>query len=334
MVIFKLIIGLGLFELILVIIAPALKLLGLSLYMSAIVLVTFHLIFITLFEFFDYFYNILNIFSNKISKVTKFIFMMFILLISSIHMIRTRFIVDFWIAKQNFKINQFIFLSMFLMIILMVIILLVQINNNYQEIINDKSKFINFVNLNSVPHKHIPVWFSAISIIRIKNFWSLFLSIILVLFIALYSSGIENTTQLFMLIFPLLGISWMYYADSTLNIRRMFQAYRITINDEIIGLLIIIFMISFPVLILGQEKLKNFDPFLYMVNVSIIGLISGFLFPKSKGNMNETISSILSLILIVMLTLIVNLNELLIPITVLSLSILYFVIKKESELKI
>ncbi len=60
-------------------------------------------------------------------------------------------------------------------------------------------------------------------------------------------------------------------------------------------------------------------------------LIIGFIFPKSQGNINETMSSFLVLILIALFSILANMEYALIPVTIFLSIILFYILKKEKE---
>lgn len=332
--VFKLITGLGIFELIFIVIAPTLKLIVLSPVMSLTALLSFHIVFIVVFELLSYLYDIIQLFSSKIIRVTQPTFIVLLLGILSIHMVKTRFIVDNWVAMQNFQLNIIIVVNSLILTVVLISLLFLHSKIDHHNSENINIRFIKVVKLSHALFKIMPVWFSVITITRVKSFWYFISAITLMLSVTVYSSGMGSSLELLMFILPLLGLSWIYYADATIDVRKMFRLYRIGAITEIFGIITAVMLLAMPLFFIGLIVEKNLDPYLYMISISIIGLISGFLFPKSKGNINETMSAMLALILIVLLTLIINVPHTAIPTTVSLIGILYYVIKKETRIMI
>lgn len=332
--IFKLVMGLGIFELVFIVIAPALKLIVLSPVMSLLAIISFHIIFIVVFELISYLFDMFQLFPNNIIKVIRPTFIVLLLSLLSLHMVKTRFIIDNWVATRNFKLNEIILAITLVSTMALVSLLFFHGKINHHNSANINLRFIKIFRLSRILFKIMPVWFSVITITRVKNFWYFVSAIALMVCVTIYSAGLDSSVELLMFILPLLGLSWIYYADATVDVRKMFKSYRIGVTTEILGIVTSVMLLALPILFIGLIVKKNFDPYLYMVSISIIGLISGFLFPKSKGNMNETISAMLALILIVLLTLVINIPHTAFPITVTLLGILYYVITKETRIMI
>jgi len=70
---------------------------------------------------------------------------------------------------------------------------------------------------------------------------------------------------------------------------------------------------------------------MYGINIFFAATIAGFLFPKSQSNINETIASVLTIILIVLLSVLVSIDGALYPTLAILLGVLYLILKKEYE---
>ncbi|HAH76081.1 MAG TPA: hypothetical protein DCL62_08005 [Kandleria vitulina] len=104
---------------------------------------------------------------------------------------------------------------------------------------------------------------------------------------------------------PFLSLICLYYGNTTLSLRRMFTHYRIKPLYELSWLTLFICIAGIPSLFVGIMTHHNVQVFLYGFNLSLSALILGILLPKRISNMNELITSIV-IILLMMIYLLAN----------------------------
>ena len=325
--IFKLICGVLVFEIVLIILIPSIKLITRNVFYWILLLIDFHVIFISLFLLLDLIYDFVLInprFNTKI--LATFLDILFILL-ASIYLFTIRFKVDYLIGHIDLNINTIIKLSSFILLCIFFVLLSATLVFKPKEIILKKTKFWNIPLIKFKNNIEI----SLPAILRSSNYiYMLIFTLIIFIFSLVYNS-VEHALKNMTFIFPLSGIVGVSYSDATLNFRKLFNLYNIKVRSELCSLLFTGSLILLPTILLSFFELKNVDVFIFGFSIYLSSIILGFLLPKSYGSANETMSSLLIAICIVLLSLTLVKIQLLYIIIVFLLIILIFVLKKEGE---
>ncbi|MDN6900191.1 hypothetical protein [Oenococcus sicerae] len=325
---FKLNTGLILFELVLIVTIPALKLLGLSILLVTAVFVSLHLVFLVWFQGLELVYSIFNnLFKNKTKYATQildscwFVFAM-------VYFFNIRFRIDNWVAAQKISLLSMILLVTLVASLLAIIIILSRLKCPKEIIGHMQSNFV----------RPLPLRFRAkvstlplMAVSRFKLTWYYGIIVLVMCIFSLCYSGWRSMPQTMLFILPFVAVIWSLYADSLLKIRRLFNLYRIYPHVELAFILASLSLLLMPTLVIGLLTGNSWRPYLFGVGLSLAALILGFLFPKSQGNINETISSILTLIIAALLSILVNINSALLPVIFILVILAYYLIYKEEE---
>lgn len=170
-----------------------------------------------------------------------------------------------------------------------------------------------------------------LAIIRTKLFLYSFLFIA---FIGVYSTFVANlevATHNLLDFWPLLGLTFLNYADSTLDHRKLYSHLRIDTRSEVIRLLLTAVIIHLPSLVFACYVQENYLVFLSGIALSITSLMVGFLFPRSVSSTNETIAFMLLLLAVPIIYLLIKIPILLVPTILVLILTLSYIIKKETE---
>lgn len=169
------------------------------------------------------------------------------------------------------------------------------------------------------------------AIIRSKNFlyfWALLIVISIGSFI---QNGLNGTLQLWLFLLPIFGIVAITYADAMISIRRLLSIYKISPLRELVSLLGVSIILMSPALYVGIVETQSLDPYMYGINIFFVATIAGFLFPKSQSNVNETIASVLTFVIIIILSALISFEGALYPSLLILLFVLYLILRKEYE---
>lgn len=325
--IFKLICGVLVFEIVLIILVPSIKLITRNVFYWILLLIDFHVIFINIFLLLDLVYDFVLINPWLNTKLLATFIDTLLVLLTSIYLFTIRFKIDYLIGHIDLYINTLIKLSSFILLGMFLILLSATLVFKPQEIIVKKTKFWN---LPLIKFKNnIEISFPAI--VRASSYTYMLIFTLIIFMFSLASNSVESTLQNMTFIFPLIGIVGISYSDATLNFRRFFNLYDIKARSELCSLLFTGTLILLPTILLSIFELKNIDVFIFGFSIYLSSIILGFLLPKSYGSVNETMSSLLIAIIIVLLSVALVKIQLLVIVIVFLLIILIFVLKKERE---
>lgn len=326
--IFKLSVALAIFELVIIIVAPALKLIPMSIFTALLVLLTLHITFIAGFLIFELLYALTLRRATGTKRLSlTFLLDLIIIILSTVHLVATRYKIDDWVSQQKESIFQ-ITLTIFGVSAIIAIIAYL-INNKFlaKDHVYIQSNYFNL----RIPVIKIGLSTTMPAVIRSKNFLYFWGLAIVITIGSILQNGIADTLQTLVFLLPILGISAISYADATLSVRKLFNLYQIKPINELLSLFWVSIILMLPALLVGIIVVKSIDPYLYGVSIFIGAMITGFLFPKSQSNINETISSVLTFVIIIILSSLININDALYPALVVLLVVLYLILKKEYE---
>lgn len=171
----------------------------------------------------------------------------------------------------------------------------------------------------------------SLAIIRTKLFLYSFLFIAFIGVYSTFIASLEVATHNLLDFWPLLGLTFLNYADSTLDHRKLYSHLRIDTRSEVIRLLLTAVIIHLPSLVLACYVQENYLVFLSGIALSITSLMVGFLFPRSVSSTNETIAFMLLLLTVPIIYLLIKVPILLVPPIFVLILTLSYIIKKETE---
>ena len=137
---------------------------------------------------------------------------------------------------------------------------------------------------------------TLLAIIRTRFFK---ITCLLLTSLSLYCLFIVKDKETLNFLFPMISLIFLYYGNTTLSVRRMFNHYRLTVFKELCLLTLFIILTEIPSLIIGINTHHNVQVFLYGFNLSLSALILGVLLPKRISNMNELITSMVMILLMI-----------------------------------
>lgn len=323
--IFKLSVTLCIFELVIIIAAPILKLIHMSIFTAMLVLLTLHTVFIASFLVIESIYSfVLERFTGSKKLLINFLLDLMFMTISTIHLLVTRFKIDFWVSLQQITILQITL--MVLTISSFIGILAYIINNRY---LAKDSTYVEANYFKGIPVIKVGLATTMPAILRSKNFLYFSGLIIIVSIVSIVKNDMSSTLQVLVFLFPVISFVAISYADATLSIRKLFDLYGIKPIDELLSLLGISIILMLPTLIVGIMAVKSIDPYIYGINIFFVATIAGFLFPKSQSSINETISALLTIVIVIILSALISIDGALYPALLVLLSALFIILKKE-----
>ncbi|WP_430786890.1 hypothetical protein VBD025_15005 [Virgibacillus flavescens] len=326
--IFKLSVALAFFELLIIIVAPALKLVSVNIFTAGLVLLTLHTIFIASFFTFELVYTLV-IKNTMGTKRLLFTFSLDFLIIVfvTIHLLITRFKLDAWVSVQKESILQMTSIVFFTSLIVGVIAYLLNALFFAKDNVYVQSNYFKL----GLPAFSVGLATTMPAIVRSKNFLYFWALLLVISIGSLINNGFAGTLQLWLFLLPVLGIVTITYADTTASIRKLFSIYKINPMTELASLLGVSVILMCPALYVGFAETQTLDPYMYGINIFFVATIAGFLFPKSQSNVNETIASVLTFVIIIILSALISIDGALYPTLLVLLGVLYLILKKEYE---
>ncbi|MFP7279229.1 hypothetical protein SFC11_07685 [Exiguobacterium indicum] len=325
---FKLCVALVFFELLMIIVAPALKLIPMQWGTALLVLLSLHTVFIASFWLLDCLHAaVLQRFSGIKRSILSFVLDLVLIGAVTFHLMKTRFQVDLWVSTLSYSILTITLLVLLTSLAVGGIAYLLHAIFFARNHLYVRQNYFKL----GLPAFNIGLATTMPAIIRSKNFLYFWALLAVMSVGAWYQVGWEGTFQLWLFLFPVLGVVTITYADATLAVRKVYGLYRIHPLMELASLFGVAIILMAPALYIGIVETNSLNPYMYGINIFFAATIAGFLFPKSQSNINETIASVLTIILIVLLSVLVSIDGALYPALAVLLSVLYLILKKEYE---
>ncbi|HEL1708518.1 hypothetical protein ACYKOU_01965 [Streptococcus suis] len=321
---FKLGLGTLCFELFFIILIPGLGILRSPL-IAILLFLSCHLIFWASYLFANFLY-ILSLRHLPLSDkhIHNLIYVSYFLVGLS-YLFLFRFKVEFFLAQA---IDSPQLLSLLILIgSMLAMSLLLRFDRVHYDVVFLQPRFtlLPFTIFNSLL-KGVPL-----AIIRTKLFLYSFLFIV---FIGVYSTFVANlevAAYNLLDFWPMLGLAFLNYADSTLDHRKLYRHLRIDTRSEVIRLVLTAVLIHLPSLLFACYVQENYLVFLSGISLSITSLMVGFLFPRSVSSSNETLAFMLLLLAVPIVYLLIKVPILLVPTILVLILTLSYIIKKETE---
>lgn len=323
--IFKLLIGILLFEFIFIILFPVLKLFSISALMLPLVLLSANLLFVAGFILSDFLHDLwLNLIKRKLPLVDG-IFNLALLLLAGIYLEKYRFKVECFLGKKLTSVEIIIGIYVVISVFLMTILMLLTVHLKLQTPTYRMNRYFKL----TLPYPRLNLKTTMGAIIRNKATLYIVLVILSVLLFSFITASTDETLQLALFLLPLFGISGMYYGDATAKVGKLYCFYRISVMREVSSLLLTGIIISMPTLALVLLTSKAVEDFIFSITFFMMAVIIGFLFPKSAGNLNEAVSALLLMLMLILLSLALTVPWTLYVISVICLVLLSFILFKE-----
>lgn len=313
------------FELFFIILVPGLGILRSPL-IAVLLFFSCHLVFWTSYLFANFLY-ILSLRHLPLSdKHTHNLVSIIYFLAGLSYLFRFRFEVEFFLAKA---VDSPQLLSLLILIgAMLAMSLLLLFDRAHYDVVFLQPRFtlLPFAIFNKIL-KGVPL-----AIIRTKLFLYSFLFIAFIGVYSTFIAGLEVATHNLLDFWPLLGLTFLNYADSTLNHRKLYTHLRMDTRSEVIRLVLTAVIVHLPSLLFAFYVHENYLVFLSGIALSITSLMVGFLFPKSVSSSNETLAFMLLLLAVPVIYLLIKVPILLVPTIVVLILTLSHIIKKETEI--
>lgn len=325
---FQLVVALFLFELFMIIVVGGLKVISMSFGITLLFFLTLHLVFIVDFLMIDFVYKYLL--KSKVGMkriIYSFLFDLILLLFITYYFLILRFKIDFWISEQEITLTHLVY-TLFISSICLILFVFF-LHNKFE------SKEVTYIRLNyyKLPLSNVGgrfLWGIA-AITRSVHYMYLTGMVIIFTMVESFQVGIKDTMQLLLFLLPMQGMTAIAYADAMIFQRKMFGLYRIKPFQELFQLLVTYSILSLPLLVISMISIKNIDPYVLSICIFSVATTMGLLFPKSESNINETIAAMLTVVSIILLFFLINIDWTLYPILIILNLIQYFILKKEYE---
>ena len=323
---FQLLLSFILFNLIFIIAAPGLKLLAMPLGPSLLTLVSVQVLYIALHLLIDLLFSLIAKVPFRYRKMVALAMNTALVMACMFHLVKTRFAVDAVIAHTDLTLGKIAMVmlasSSLLLALLLVANLLLPLNGP----VFARMHYLN-----------VPIRFPSIiakplaTVMRSRLFASTIGMTLLVTASTMYYTGVGVALQNLVFILPMWGIVFLGYCDATLSERPMLRHLHVSAEYETVWLLVVIALVTLPAGIVGFVVTHGGEPFAYGISIALSSGMLGFLFPRSKGSMNETVSTVLSIITIILLTLLININMVIYPVTGLLIVMIWRLIAYETR---
>lgn len=267
-------------------------------------LILFHLIFFTIALMVDASYVLLFKLLEKMKMKATFISTngldIFWILLSVLYLYYGKLSIDAFVGNLPITLTNLILLSLIIFSISFFIIVFVSLYYNLDSSDYKKNLFISIptplIRLQLAPT------FSAIY--RHRSFGAALSLVLAFSAMVFVQSGFKAFLETLSTLNVLLVVPAINYADVTSPIRKFYNLYRISIAREVSSLLLAGFILSSISLFVFTYLKTSPLPFLLSLAVYLCAIIMGFLFPTSKGNLNETASTMMTVFLSIVLYLV------------------------------
>ncbi len=324
---FKVIVALSLYEVFFIILIPGLSILR-SPVISTVLFVSCHIIFLATYLLLNYLYLvILKIPRIPIKYLHSSVTILYFLL-ALIYGYVVRFKVEYYLVTL---ISKPLVLSIFFFVVGFVTLLGLLIMD--KDVYGSVFLIRRFIRI-PLPSM-LPIGFRSVllSIVRTKLF---VFSIVFIGFVSIYSVMVGHLSIMaynLLDFWPLLGIVFIHYADSTQQQRRLYYHMNRSTSVELIQLICAIGLFQLPVLLLNLYINQTLVQFIHAYAISCISIFIGFLFPRSSGSTNETVATVLLCLAILLLYIATRFPVILVLVTLYLCCVITFMIKKETEIQ-
>ncbi|WP_368739926.1 hypothetical protein [Enterococcus casseliflavus] len=324
---FKVILGLIIFEILLVVMLPSLTMVNISIAELLIFFITTHIVFIVGFLSCQLIFS-LSFFIIQSFKIRIYTLNVIFSMFTVFYMFYLRFKIDTFVVSSGVIINtKSLLFFMLIMLLIMVIVTLFSLN-----ISSDNEAFIR-ENYTLTPNHFKIKNFVILSFFRSKKFLLLLflvISICLANLIVLKSMSAITYNIYIYLIIPFNGI---LYSNANYAFRHTLIRYNISILREFFLIQITNIVITIPIFISSLVNYENFVMILFSLTLFNISLSMGLIFPKQTSSVNETFSTLTSIILSVLVIAIINNTTFVLLALIISSLILLLILRQENYVR-
>ncbi|MEQ9764518.1 hypothetical protein ABPS01_07695 [Streptococcus sp. ZJ151] len=316
---FKLVTSIVIYELCFIIMMPGLQVIG-DLPISVLLFFSCHCSFLVGYMASHSIYNFFNKYFNKYFSKIKGVISFVILTSTMFYFYIGRFRVEFFLAKHIQPPIYLAVVSFLVMLIICLLLFLIPYDDMEESFLGGR-------------YLHIPLprYLTNVlkSVLRTKLCASsLFIFSTLVIYSCI-TTDFNTMIKVMSPLYPFLNIMFLHYADSTLQIRKLYNLMGLSVKREWLEIVMTILIFQIPLLLVEVLFSKDFESLLWGVSLSIVSVIVGFLFPKSESSLNEVVSVILLLLsIIILITIKSSIFLIVTSLVILSLLLFYILIKE------
>lgn len=284
--IFKCCVALVPFELVFIIVSPIAGVFQNSFFDLVFFILSVHGVYLITFLFVDVIYRILL----GWCKTIKMVMDVFCIVAATLFLFTYRYKMDAYIASQIDSLHSLFINTTFIAFGVVVSILLLGTTFLGIQVVFE-NKYVNvkgFVKLR--------LQTTAPAFIRSKKFlYVLTLEIIFTVILGIcfeYNQLMHGSSKILLLI----NVAGLYYADATEKIRLFFKQYGVSSTSEFMSLVTMGVIFQVPLIVMCVAGYAKLQDVIIGSIIYVSSLLSGFLFPKSGGTLNEMSASFFMLV--------------------------------------
>lgn len=322
--VFKVLIGLIIFEVLLIVMLPSLTMISISLISLILFFIITHIVFLVGFLTCQLIFSII-FFVIPSYKIRIYTLNIFFSVYSVFYMFYLRFKIDTFVVSSAIIItNEALLYFLFIMLFLMVvnIVFLLNIGSDNETFI--RGNFFRIPNL--VKTKN----FAILSFFRSKKLLMVFLLVISIslanLILVKSISAVTYNIYIYLLV-PFNGI---LYSSANYRFRHTLIRYNISILREFTLIQVTNIVLAIPIILTCVVDIENIVMVLFSMTLFNISLSMGLIFPKQTSSINETFSTLTSIILSVLVITIINNTAFVFFALIISSLILLVIIRQEN----
>ncbi|NBA57116.1 hypothetical protein [Enterococcus hirae] len=312
---FKFSIMFFIYELVMLITTPAIQLVTINPFEYIIFFIDQHLFFFNIIILIELLKSSIDVLLTSYQQISEFFLDVSLLIGSTVYFFNSRYSLEMTLATTTLKINYMIMLSLILNIFLLIFTIYILVKLPSSDRIKNLTKFIK------IPLLKGPI-------LRYKSNISIILFSVLIIFIIFLQNSYNEVITILPTILSFSGILFLNYADITADFRMQYDLLRINNLKEWMEQLKASLLFSMPLCIIIYFSHGDWTQVMLSTSLSSFAIIMGYLFPKSKGNLNETSSLFLLIIICILLTLLIKNVSYSLIIMIISLILHYTTVKK------
>lgn len=320
---FKMIASIFIYELFFIIMMPGLQVIG-DLPISVLLFFSCHFSFFVGYMLSHSIYHFFNKYFNKYFSKLKGIISFVILASTMFYFYIGRFRVEFFLAEYIHLPIHLALVSFVVMLMICMIFLLIPYDDMEESFLGGLYLYLPLSGYSTNVLK---------SVFRTKLCISSLFIFATLLIYSYIVNDFNTMIKVMSPLYPFLNIIFLHYANSTLQIRKLYNLMGISVMREWFEIITSVLYFQIPLLIVALLFSKDFESLLWGISLAIVSIIIGFLFPKSESSLNEVVSVILLLLNIVILITIKSSVILTVGSLLILSPLLFYILAKERGLK-
>jgi hypothetical protein len=325
--VFKALLGLIIFEVLLIVMLPSLTMISISLISLILFFISTHIVFLIGFLMCQLIFS-LSFFIIPSFKIRIYTLNIFFSIYSVFYMFYFRFKIDTFVVSSGIIItNEVLLYFLFIMLFLMVVnvVLLLNIGSDNEAFIRE--------NFSRIPNLVRTKNFAMLSFFRSKKLLVIFLLVISIslanLFLLKSISAVTYNIYIYLLV-PFNGI---LYSSANYKFRHTLIKYNISILREFVLIQITNIVLAVPIILACIVDIENFVMILFSMTLFNISLSMGLIFPKQISSVNETFSTLTSIVLSMLVITIINNTAFVFLAFIISSLVLLVILRQENRIR-